>query len=287
MRESQQVEERVIHISDLDDWDKATQASGNDLVVVEVESDQVCQTGLDEEAELHWKQDQAAALMPCQQIKHTFARIARECTDVRFLSINADDPDSAPVLDILGIEVLPTVQFWRDGKLLWEHRGVNQLEQNMGEGVLYFGDSAAGGMHASDYVTELHSRADLDRFVAQQDDKVITVIDVSVSNAAPCIHIFPAVLALARSFKGFAAFGRLMADESAATGEVAESFRVVEVPTFIFMRNGKEVARHVGSSRGDLIGKILQVQSEYGVAPPPPPKPAGAVPRKRGANVRR
>lgn len=36
MRESQQVEERVVHISDLDDWDKATQASGNDLVVVEV-----------------------------------------------------------------------------------------------------------------------------------------------------------------------------------------------------------------------------------------------------------
>lgn len=68
--------------------------------------------------------------------------------------------------------------------------------------------SAAGGVHASDYVTELHNQADLDKFVNQQDDKVITVIDVSVSNAAPCIHIFPAVLALARSFKGFAAFGR-------------------------------------------------------------------------------
>jgi hypothetical protein len=44
------------------------------------------------------------------------------------------------VLDVLGVEVIPTVQFWREGKLLWEHRGVNQLEQNMGEGVLYFGD---------------------------------------------------------------------------------------------------------------------------------------------------
>jgi hypothetical protein len=61
----------------------------------------------------------------------------------------ADDPDSAPVLDILGIEVLPTVQFWRDGKLLWEHRGVNQLEQNMGEGVLYFGDRCGGVMSMS------------------------------------------------------------------------------------------------------------------------------------------
>lgn len=56
----------------------------------------------------------------------------------------ADDPDSSPVCDILGVEVLPTVQFWREGKLLWEHRGVNQLEQNMGEGVLYFGDRCAG-----------------------------------------------------------------------------------------------------------------------------------------------
>lgn len=52
---------------------------------------------------------------------------------------------------------------------------------------------------------------------------------------------------------------RLMADESAESEQAAAAFNVVEVPTFIFLRNGKEVARHVGSSRGDLIGKILQV----------------------------
>lgn len=50
-----------------------------------------------------------------------------------------------------------------------------------------------------------------------------------------------------------------MADESPDTEHIAGRFNVVEVPTFIFMRNGREVARHVGSSRGDLIGKILQV----------------------------
>jgi hypothetical protein len=60
--------------------------------------------------------------------------------------LQADDPESGPVLDVLGVEVLPTVQFWREGKLLWEHRGVNQLEQNMGEGVLYFGDRCAGAL---------------------------------------------------------------------------------------------------------------------------------------------
>eukprot|EP00878_Enallax_costatus_P005724 GHUV01006002.1.p1 GENE.GHUV01006002.1~~GHUV01006002.1.p1 ORF type:complete len:209 (+),score=31.72 GHUV01006002.1:247-873(+) len=140
LRESQRVEERVTPISDLRDWDRETQTVGDKLVVVEVESDKVCQTGLEEEAELHWKADQAAALKPCQGIKHTFARIARECPDVKFLSLNADDPEASEVLDVLGVEVIPSVQFWRNGKLLWEHRGVNQFDQGLGEGVLYFGD---------------------------------------------------------------------------------------------------------------------------------------------------
>lgn len=38
-----------------------------------------------------------------------------------------------------------------------------------------------------------------------------------------------------------------------------QAFNILEVPTFLFFKNGKEVGRHVGSSRGDLIGKILQV----------------------------
>lgn len=54
----------------------------------QIESEHLCQTGLEEEAELHWKADQAAALQPCRNIKHTFARIARECGDVHFLAIN-------------------------------------------------------------------------------------------------------------------------------------------------------------------------------------------------------
>lgn len=55
-------------------------------------------------------------------------------------AVQADDPDAGELLDALGIEVIPSVQFWRNGKLLWEHRGVTQLDQGLGEGVLYFGD---------------------------------------------------------------------------------------------------------------------------------------------------
>lgn len=50
-----------------------------------------------------------------------------------------------------------------------------------------------------------------------------------------------------------------MGDESAVTQQVLQQYNIVEVPTFLFFKKGREVARHVGSSRGDLIGKILQV----------------------------
>ena len=50
------------------------------------------------------------------------------------LTLQADGPDGQAACDELGIEVLPTLQFWRDGQMLWEHRGVLQLEQNIGEG---------------------------------------------------------------------------------------------------------------------------------------------------------
>ena len=49
------------------------------------------------------------------------------------------------------------------------------------------------------------------------------------------------------------------------------------MPTFVFFRGGKAVGRHVGSSRGDLIGQILQQQNALGIAPPPVQRPAKKV----------
>lgn len=46
-----------------------------------------------------------------------------------------DDEDEEQALcEHLGVDCLPTVQFWRDGALLWEHRGVSAMEQELGEG---------------------------------------------------------------------------------------------------------------------------------------------------------
>lgn len=98
-------------------------------------------------------------------------------------------------------------------------------------GVMYYGDSGRQGERPSDFVTELRSQEDLDAFISgsNKDDKILTVIDVSLTTATPCIHIFPAVLALAKNFTGYARFARLMGDASPAMQDIIRSLNVVEV----------------------------------------------------------
>lgn len=267
MKESARVEERVTQIYTAKDFQHHLEQAGDNLVVLEVESTEVCQTGLDE-VEHHWKEDKEAALNPCKKLKHVLQRTARDSPDVRFVTLEADGDEGLAACDTLGIEVIPTIQFWKNKQLLWEHRGVTALDQDLSEGVLYYADHAANGVKASQYITDIHNQQDLDKFIDQQDDKILTVLDVCLRNAGPCIHIFPAVLALAKNFTGYAHFARLIGDESEATQKVLKQLNVNEVPTFLFYRGGKPTGRHVGSSRADLIGQILQQQNAHGVRPP-------------------
>ncbi len=46
----------------------------------------------------------------------------------------ADTEEGQAACDALGVEVLPTVQYWREGRKLWEHRGIVELDQSLGEG---------------------------------------------------------------------------------------------------------------------------------------------------------
>ena len=108
--------------------------------------------------------------------------------------MQADTEEGQAACDELGVDVLPTLQFYKDGNKLWEHRGHLQLQQDLGEGVpsaynacwphlpqltpysagvLYYGGSAAGGLKAGEFITDLDSRQDLDTFVNAQSDKVL------------------------------------------------------------------------------------------------------------------
>lgn len=45
-----------------------------------------------------------------------------------------DTDEGQQACDELGIKVIPTVQFWKSGAKLWEHKGIVELENDLGEG---------------------------------------------------------------------------------------------------------------------------------------------------------
>ena len=77
---------------------------------------------------------------------------------------------------------------------------------------------------------EITSSAQLDTFVQSQPENVLTVVNIS-SYATPCVRVFPAVLALAKNFVGYAAFGRLLYESSDKTQALANQLKVREVWT--------------------------------------------------------
>lgn len=73
-------------------------------------------------------------------------------------------------------------------------------------------------------------------------------------------QVYPTVVKLARKMAGFAIFARVMGDENEWCQQLLQRNKVLEVPTFIFLKDKKQQARYVGSSRGSLIGEILKLQ---------------------------
>ena len=55
------------------------------------------------------------------------------------------------------------------------------------------------------------------------------MLNVSLMGATPCVHIFPAVLALAKNMAGYASFARLLADANDEARALAQEFNVVQV----------------------------------------------------------
>ncbi|KAG1664584.1 hypothetical protein FOA52_012526 [Chlamydomonas sp. UWO 241] len=285
LRESKETEDRSVHVSNVAEWQEQLTQAGKNLVVLEVQSEAVCETGVfdldnvEYQFESEARAANEAAMARCNQVKHTFQRIARECADATFVQHTVDDeptPESSELCEQLDIQVLPTLQFWREGRKLWEHKGALHMETGVAEGVLFYEGSAANGVKVTDFVGSIKSREQFDKFVNGGDPNVLKVVFVATSGASPCIRVYPAVLALSKNFVGYASFARMM-DEGGELITMLQELNVIEVPTFLFYREGKEVGRHVGSSRADLIGQILTMQNSLGIAPPPPPTPAGAT----------
>jgi hypothetical protein len=101
--------------------------------------------------------------------------------------------------------------------------------------VLYYGNQGGGGLKATDFVPDLMSRQELADFVhgdTAADPSLLSVVNVSTAMCKPCIKVYPAVMALARNFKGHVHFGRFLGDSSVDTERVMAELGILEVPTF-------------------------------------------------------
>ncbi|GAX85789.1 hypothetical protein CEUSTIGMA_g13204.t1 [Chlamydomonas eustigma] len=298
-RETERYEERVRLVHNVQGWEEELKKAGDNLVVIEVQSETVCQTGMegDRDDEKEAKRDQwgritkdvhTESLDQCVRIKHTFQRIARDCSDSVFLEHVVDEepePESAQLLEHLSIDVLPTLQFWKHGKKIFEHKGAQNMDADMAEGVLYYDGAMAEGQKAGSYVKEIKNLDDATQFTQAGDELILQVLVLAKTTSTPCMHMYPAVVALAQNFKGFASFARLIVDSGEEAQAAASALRVAECPSFIMFRSGKEVARYNGQSRTELISKILEIQQNADISPPP--RPGTATKMVRQKQVRR
>ena len=80
------------------------------------------------------------------------------------------------------------------------------------------------------------------------------LVDFYADWCGPCKMMAPLVHQLAEEYAGKAKIGKVNVDQNI---ELAQKYRVMSIPTFVFFKNGEAVATVVGGmSKNELAGKI-------------------------------
>ena len=119
--------------------------------------------------------------------------------------------------------------------------------------VLYYGDS-----HLA--VVQLHSREGVEALIDEHrgDKEKLVVLDVGLKHCGPCVEVYPHRREAARSMTETTVFARMNGDENDSCIQFLRDMDVVEVPTFVFIRDGKIVGRYIVSGKGELVAEILR-----------------------------
>lgn len=224
--------ERVKRVHSADEFDEALRAAKNRLVVVEF-------AARDSENS--------------SQMYPFMVDLSRSCSDVDFLLVMGDESDDTRRLcEREKIEKVPHFSFYKSMEKIHEEEGIGP-DQLVGD-VLYYGDS-----HSA--VVQLHSRDDVEKLIGDHKaDGKLLVLDVGLKHCGPCVKVYPTVIKLSRSMEDTVVFARMNGDENDSCMQFLKDMDVVEVPTFLFIRDGKICGRYVGSGKGELIGEILRYQ---------------------------
>lgn len=224
-------DERVRQVHTIDEFDAALRSAKNRLVVVEY----------------------AASHSP-NSIYPFMVELSRTCSDVDFLLVMGDESDETRELCRReGIDEVPHFTFYKSMEKVHEEEGIGP-DQLVGD-VLYYGDK-----HSD--VVQLHCGDDVKALIDEHrgTEGKLVVLDVGLKHCGPCVKVYPTVLKLSRSMADAVVFARLNGDENDSCMEFLKDMDVVEVPTFLFIRDGKICGRYVGSGKGELIGEILRYQ---------------------------
>ncbi|KAK7394537.1 hypothetical protein VNO78_15066 [Psophocarpus tetragonolobus] len=89
-----------------------------------------------------------------------------------------------------------------------------------------------------------------------KDSSHLVVIDFSATWCGPCRFMEPVIKEMAGMFTNVE-FVKIDVDE---LSDVAQEFKVQAMPTFLFVKKGKEVDRLVGAKKEDLLNKIHKYQ---------------------------
>lgn len=94
-------------------------------------------------------------------------------------------------------------------------------------------------------------------FNSCKDSNKLLVVDFTASWCGPCKFMEPAVHAMAAKFTDVE-FAKIDVDE---LQDVSQEFNVDAMPTFVFLKQGKEVDRVVGARKDELEKKIARHRS--------------------------
>ncbi|CAN6168050.1 unnamed protein product [Urochloa humidicola] len=227
--------ERVVRVHNAEEFDGALAAAKDRLVVVEFAAS-------DSESS--------------SQIYPTMVQLSRTCGDVDFLLVMGDESEATrDLLRREGVTQVPHFGFYKGAEKVHEEAagaGAIGPERLAGD-VLYYGDS-----HSA--VVQLHSRGDVEALIDEHrgGGGKLVVLDVGLKHCGPCVKVYPTVVKLSRSMAETTVFARMNGDENDSCMEFLRDMKIVEVPTFVFIRDGKIVGRYVGSGKGELVGEILR-----------------------------
>ena len=93
-----------------------------------------------------------------------------------------------------------------------------------------------------------------DNFAALKSDAKPLVVDFWAEWCGPCRMIAPIVEELAEEYHDRVNIGKCDVDSN---DDIVAEFRIRNIPTILFFKNGEQVDKHVGAiSKGDLKAKI-------------------------------